>query len=497
MPPPKVGLSRSLQLGPADDAVVRELYVDAALGDDDNEGTQASPLATLVEAERRIPLHVLEHHIIHVGPHVGDGYAPPFFRERLLHAPIDIIADSGGTQDDGFTELLTGTCQAGTLHTGIQTTGGLTVDAFRGKTVEMLDGSAAGFRRTIQRNDDVEIQPCLLWPGAGAGATPVDGDSFRILEPVVQIDMSVGYDTTPYWEISRGASPRGGYGFSFNGLFRPHPAISFVNFRLVNTDLEQGVSIGQPVRWFGVEIAPSATAFNFNLVGGHLAIGIEQIMGKSNSQTGGYDEEAPIGERLAAVDRRAWVGWGLNSDLRVQFANQLEAWIYGLVCRGLTSRDVLRAEIRGGFNVHTAGVWVPGKLAITGKVYLPDLTGQISCDPGENQDLGLWITPGGYCTLDTCSITAPAGSGTPAVRIAGHNSFFGHGNEVSLNGDIGVQVQKGAVYQFSSGGPNVTGVTGNEVEVGPTPAIGSYAVDFASAGDYLDSPEGSRAYRIS
>ena len=66
-----------------------DLYVNQATGDDANDGlSAATALATLTEAETRIPLFLVEstHRVI---VHIASGtYAPPICRPRILNANI-------------------------------------------------------------------------------------------------------------------------------------------------------------------------------------------------------------------------------------------------------------------------------------------------------------------------------------------------------------------------------------------------------------------------
>lgn len=81
-----------------------ELWVDADRGKDSNDGSKKAPLASLIEAERRIP-YIVDHPVmIWVAPHSdpSKGYEPPSFRERIMRAPIDVV----GTE---YKELYSGT----------------------------------------------------------------------------------------------------------------------------------------------------------------------------------------------------------------------------------------------------------------------------------------------------------------------------------------------------------------------------------------------------
>ena len=151
------------------------LYVSDATGSDLNDGSVASPLATIAAAEALIPTEVRHEVVITVQPHGGAGYAWPTFRARVFSGigvgiyvifPEVSVVSSGDTAQSGSTDEL------------LRTTGSLSVGALDGLTIEILSGAAQGDRRTIRNNDATDIYPCAEFTAA-----VVAGDSFRIIEP--------------------------------------------------------------------------------------------------------------------------------------------------------------------------------------------------------------------------------------------------------------------------------------------------------------------------
>lgn len=166
------------------------LYVSAINGDDNNSGTTPfSPLATLVEAERRLPPSITIETVIHIGRADLDGiatYELPTFRERKLYANLRIVGDGAGQPgEDGepFTVLIAETAsEAGTSQTQIVTTG-LTPGALEGRTIRIKSGASQFATRTIASNTATTIVPARKFEGTGP---PVAGDTFEVLETTIR-----------------------------------------------------------------------------------------------------------------------------------------------------------------------------------------------------------------------------------------------------------------------------------------------------------------------
>jgi len=148
-----------------------DLWVDQTTGNDGNPGTQALPLATIIEAERRIPMGVFDEVFIHVLP--GTYVAPPNISFRVMRKNIWVIGE-------GRTSVLAGTVDAGATTTSIPVTGGgLVANAHRGQFVEI-----AGQRRLINSNTATNLELDYI-----LGGVPAQGTALEIfLPPLVTID---------------------------------------------------------------------------------------------------------------------------------------------------------------------------------------------------------------------------------------------------------------------------------------------------------------------
>lgn len=155
-------------------AEVLLLYVDAALGNDDNTGERLTPLASITAAEALIPDIVKHEVVIEVAPHPGAGYAWPTFRAR-------VFSGAGAAIYVTFPEvnvIVSGdVAQGGTTLELLITSGGLTPGALDGKTLEILDGVAVNNRRMIRNNTTTDIIPCAEFTDTPAGA------SYQVFEP--------------------------------------------------------------------------------------------------------------------------------------------------------------------------------------------------------------------------------------------------------------------------------------------------------------------------
>lgn len=173
------GLATAL-VGYGAGVTVEDFYVrtPANGGDDTNEGTAAAPFATLQRALEEVE-RTQGGAVIHVG---SGTYQAPIFRN--LYGPVVLFGDGGGDgADDGLTELQ-GSTAAGAGTGAALIDGAFGAGAFDGKCVEMLDGAAAGYRRTITQTLVGGLVPLKEY----VDAVPAPGDNFRVVEPAVIID---------------------------------------------------------------------------------------------------------------------------------------------------------------------------------------------------------------------------------------------------------------------------------------------------------------------
>lgn len=462
-----------------------ELYVDAASGSDSGSGTQADPLASLVEAERRIPDIVAHHVLIHVAPHTGDGYAPPTFRSRVLRADIDVIADSGGTRGDGFNELYVGTAQAGSSHAKVVAPAGLGADTFRGKTIEMVTGSEATFRRTISFNTDTDIVPCLCWQAGLITA----GDTFRIVEPVTALDLtSQPGGGEVKWEITQGVPQP--TNLSFDGDNREIPGVNFVNFKLnASPAFTTYGFIGTTVRFHGCEaVAP----VGFVLMGGSIMAGISHV--EANLEhTGSEWERVGSGPRCTGVNVCSWVGWGLVvKGGFLGLAKPMSAWLYTVVAPTLIALGG-RTRVRG-CNIYSGGATLHGQgpnghsfLEVDAKTYLPDSVARVTNATG----VGLSVNgQGAIAEFGTVNVTAStvgvSCADAACVKII---------RKVTVVAVTGVKATQGARAHLRQNSITFT-VSGNQLEAGSNPGVTGTFAGLATSGAFIGEADGSVIQRV-
>lgn len=167
--------------------IVTHMYLaqDAAAASDANAGNDpALPLLTLNEVLRRLNRLVRIDSPVVV--HIATPTLPYVWGVELgpvqLEAPLVFIGDGGGQAgDDGFDVVASSTALSGTSDVVLVTVG-LVVDAHFGQTLEITSGLASGVRRSIFENTATNV---TFINSASLGFT--DGDTFRILEPTVQI----------------------------------------------------------------------------------------------------------------------------------------------------------------------------------------------------------------------------------------------------------------------------------------------------------------------
>jgi len=168
------------------------LYVDDVTGNDANVGTSASPLKTITAARNKLPYFINHVCRIFVADHSGVGYTWPMFGPHALTKNIYVhggwmlwngsawIEDPVHTGKDVVIASTVALAGSDSFHV---VTMGLTVDAYAGATIEVLDGECAGDRRTIRDNTATTITPDEIF-----SATFNPGDHYRVFWPTVKID---------------------------------------------------------------------------------------------------------------------------------------------------------------------------------------------------------------------------------------------------------------------------------------------------------------------
>ncbi|KKM86081.1 hypothetical protein LCGC14_1282650 [marine sediment metagenome] len=267
-----------------------KLFVDVATGNDNSIGSQAAPLASITEAESRIPDLVRHEVVIVVQPHSGAGYAWPTFRARIFSgalATIYVIFPEVNV-------IVSDVAQSGTTIEKLVADAGLflTPGALDGMTIEILDGDAAGDRRTIRDNGATDIVPCAEFSAIPTGA------SYRIFEP----DAGNVVITTDFVPMVQGVGIMGGIGPSDSGADGSDgeysPGVNIVNAIIsvtINTNL---VSDGRLIL-LGCVITNLGTLVRYHGQG-------QFLMGRQAWTTVVPPSTEPT------LTSSSWVGWGVH-----------------------------------------------------------------------------------------------------------------------------------------------------------------------------------------
>lgn len=461
-----------------------ELWVDAANGNDTNDGRSfSSALATLVEAESRIPDIVTHDVIIRVGPHTGLGYDAPTFRPRVLRKNIYVIANP-----DTFTELYSDTARATSNHTQIVAPAGLGSETYRGAILEMTSGGLAGFRRTIGRNTDTAFFPsaCFL---AYAAAYPIlaVGDSYRVIRPTVRI-IATDTDTSgSRWNISAGA-PSIITGGPFDSTLRRGSVIAFDGFVLAGpAGVTLTLSTSEIVILSSCEFSGDEASAILSV--GTFRIGIEYVATDS-SGTNQTWERLTTGIHGGATEH-AWIGSGLTATGTIYTGAEASILGYGVVAAKLYQFGGY-ANVRAA-NFHTSGITVTGVatnanavLILDGKMYLPDLNILIN-----SSGAGIAISGRAYVAINDVAITS-VGVGIDVSRL-GH-AYLAAATSITSTG-VGIKTKTGGRVDIS-GATLVITTSANALEVGNTPTVATLATVLASSGAYVSEADGSIIQRV-
>lgn len=332
-----------------------DLFVSAINGDDGNTGlSPLDPLATIVEAERRLPPSITIETVIHVGRAdlAGvDTYELPTFRERALYADLRVVGDGAnqaGAAGEAFTVLIAETeSDVGTSQTQIATTG-LTPGALEGRTIRITSGASQFATRTIASNTATTIVPMRKFDGAGP---PVAGDTFEVLEPTVRYgipDVANGGERvlvinngSPDTSASNRVRAPGFYLMNFRPVpLSPTGACGFCvrgsNVVIIGMDQESTTTI--QIRNEG-----SSLLFGFNAVDATRAIGVWGV------SFDGYGDTGFPG----TGNHTSLLGWGAafcggNSSSSAQSFGGGVVDGFIMSDRGLVFREAATYYLRGG-----------------------------------------------------------------------------------------------------------------------------------------------------
>lgn len=279
------------------------LFVDPQFGNDSNSGLNAGDAKlTLDGAFAEVPYFVEHPVLINVAG--GTLEMPQVigpFEQR--GAPIVVQATE-------FTEILTGTCQAGTGDLAIETTGGMTIDEHFGRTIEVTDlATGRVWRRTINSNDVDTIVPNYSFFGAAA-----ENAAFRVLENATTLQLQFtaiadGDDTAATRSRIVGVGKTSGNPFGGDPITTLE-AIVFAGFDFTGPAffrIEDSAVI-----FYGCKLVGAAPITRIGsderslIAAGMDLLNVGQFRSTLPHVAGALDPDAP--------DFRQWSGWGLFND---------------------------------------------------------------------------------------------------------------------------------------------------------------------------------------
>ena len=166
---------------------VVDYYVSPALGNDNNAGTIASPLATLNRVEELLPDIITNtNYRVHLRNEVyplPSGSRNTWLRSRILqNGKITIFADEAW--DPTVYSILVAAAAAVGTNANVIVTAGLVPNAHRGQSIRMTSGAANGQIRRINENTATDIVLDVPF-----GALPVAGNTFQIFTPQTVISV--------------------------------------------------------------------------------------------------------------------------------------------------------------------------------------------------------------------------------------------------------------------------------------------------------------------
>jgi hypothetical protein len=263
------------------EGVVMIIFFVASFGNDNNTGlAPGSSLKTLGGVWRRM------------SPFVKDTVTIVLFDSVTFEPPPAFLLLERGAQitvlGNPTTTLYSGFCDVGTDNIHIVPTVPVGVDAFRGFSVQLTDGSTSGSVRSVRNNTTGSIIPAARFPIA-----PTPGDGFAIVKPGVTIDVT-GQDF---------------FGGGVVNALTPM-SLNFVNVEFAADAPQSFIFEGCNVRLFGVQFTNVNPLFpNSNVMAGMTDTGYG---GGDNTYGAGAGTDASFwGAFFAPPTGLDWYGWGL------------------------------------------------------------------------------------------------------------------------------------------------------------------------------------------
>lgn len=397
------------------------IYVSQINGSDTNTGlSPAAPLQSITKAETLIANVVNSPVVIHVGRFdlTGVGsYVMPKFRRRNLRESIYLVCDGAsqaGASGTAFNQLQTSTVVgAGSTANVIKWGGGTD---YRGKTIEILTGTAATDRRTIRNANGTDIVPVVQFSTA-IGAT----DTYQIIETTVNLGFT---DTSTLGEYVLCEGLGAGDATPASDIITS--GLYVVNARFVSQGAVSGSLAfclkDSQVVFFGCEFQV-ATAINVrmdssSLTMGHNGSDFARVVGSYNLGI------------LGVTSNFQWRGWGFASVTASAsshnfFSGGMDG--YFVSRRNVLFRDNVTANIRGGsFQNTLAPAFAPITVYKASAYIIGPGIGFAASDPPQiliessvSIVAGVDVDYLGRCGIANCHIVVPSAPASCVRAIRG------------------------------------------------------------------------------
>lgn len=459
-----------------------DLYVSDINGNDSWDGSAANPLKTIGRATDVLAGVLGYVAVIHVGRHAGAGYAPPRIQSNILNANLWIVGDGAGQPGEtGFTSIRASVAAAAgsTANQIVVTGGGMVVDAYRGQTVRVTTGAAAGDYRTIRNNDANNLYPVRPFSAAVAA-----GDLYEVVEPDVIWNFDtpfLGQDPILVGNMNggRGNPASFQYGVYFNNFKWTGPATSTYSI------------YGSRVVFCGIQcdtVIANVQLPIHNWSASEIGLGQDQIVSGA-SQASFSSASVDMG----ATSATSWLGWTLSqrTNCTAPGVSMNGVNVHGSIVTNSVgvNGDAVFACIGGNF----FGGGATNAVAVAGGT--ASFVGASGCNilmanAGANATL---IASTGARVSSMQNVTVANSVGW-ALEARSSQILNVATTATGTGATIGAIARNGGQITFS-GAPGFTGAAGADLCVDSTAAGGlgvAFAVaTLAASGDYISRDDGS------
>jgi hypothetical protein len=405
-----------------------DLWVDASVGSDANDGGVNSALRTLSAAVYKIPIRVRHSVTIHVNPGTyderldllflitGEGNVTFVGEQWRAYSPSNGIRS--GTFDSNFGAQRipnTATCAAG----------GWNVDELKGKFVHITTGAAAGAYLPLAGNAVTSLDFGMPADRSSAGGRDLRGQSFELVEPAAILSQQGASShlvdvtgTVPIHGVNRDVNQPAPWNL---------PGVRFRNFQFDCGTAPFAVSCGS-----GMGLQLASCNFEYSLGRGYGLVGFEAPMLRATDCYWGMRSTFPTSFGVhcqgGALRLNNCI---MNNGYRAVVAGKTNAQISGLY----------QNQQDGGLDIWNATVRCSPNIVLRGQPTAVNLYDGSS----------IWFEPDAGCGF----ISNASGEG---ITIRQSDVVLGSGNVVSLRNIVigacgtGLRIEEphSAVYVRSS-----------------------------------------------